>query len=337
MFKTQLKKYLPWLLAAIGVVLMGYLIRKIGVDNLLNAVKNAWVFLPFIVFLDITWQLGEVLSYRCIIGKEVKRIPIKECIRMQMAAYAVLTLVPTGRIGAEVARAALIRKYLSYGTTGAAATLTQAVSLFANAVVSILCVVAVWHMAGEWSTLAWLVLGNAGICTIGGLAIIVISRKSKIGERLTRWIPALGTSIQSMDEAMQVPVSRLLKAGSYCLAARLGQTLQYGLMFAAVGGPIGLTPAFVSQGIHLVSAAMGDIIPNGVGIMEAIYTANAASLGFADAPERAIAIPLLARASQVVMLTLAFSGIAILRRGTRAAADSSATSESIGSSSNKEE
>ena len=84
----------------------------------------------------------------------------------------------------------------------------------------------------------------------------------------------------------------------FSVAGRVIQTLQYGVILVAVGGILTPTSALVTEGIHLVGAGLGDMVPNQVGITEGAYRVFASALGLEDAPARAISIALVARLCQ---------------------------------------
>jgi hypothetical protein len=91
---------------------------------------------------------------------------------------------------------------------------------------------------------------------------------------------------------------------AWALAGRLLQTVQYGVLLAAVGGSASVSAAFIAEAIHLVGAGLGDLVPNAVGITEGAYRLFADVLGLAETPARAIGIALLARLVQLVLATL---------------------------------
>ena len=69
----------------------------------------------------------------------------------------------------------------------------------------------------------------------------------------------------------------------------------------SVGGAATLHFALSAQGIHLVGAAAGDLVPNQIGVTEGAYRAFAHSLGFDSEPARALGIALLTRIAQIAL------------------------------------
>jgi hypothetical protein len=79
----------------------------------------------------------------------------------------------------------------------------------------------------------------------------------------------------------------------------------------AVGGIVTPASALTAQGIHLVGAAAGDVIPGQLGAMEGSYRVFAGALGFRARPELALSMPLLVRIAQlsVAIATLYAFGV----------------------------
>ena len=80
------------------------------------------------------------------------------------------------------------------------------------------------------------------------------------------------------------------------------QVLQSGVLVVAVGGMFGLLPALCSEALHLVGAAVGDLIPAQLGATEINYQLSAGALSLR--PVDALSIALLAHLSQLVWVTI---------------------------------
>ena len=91
-----------------------------------------------------------------------------------------------------------------------------------------------------------------------------------------------------------------------CALGRAVQLVQYGVIVRAVGGRAAPDAAFTAQGVHLVAATIGDVVPNQMGATEGAYRVFADTLGFADAPARALSIALVVRIAQVSLAALGF-------------------------------
>lgn len=305
-------------LFALGVTAVVLLVRSVGARAVLDAVAGAGVWLPAIVALEIGFVAMDVLALRSLAGARSDAVPASTWLRSAMVAYGFMILLPAGRAGGEIARAAALGPCVGGARAAAMATRLQAVTLLANSLISLPCWAAVALASHVLEPLAWLVLGNGAVTAVLGGAIVLASRRSGVGGWLGQRIAALASHGARFDEALR-DETPWAPAIAWCTAGRALQALQYGIILLAVGGTLTVTSAFVSQGIHLVGAGLGDMVPNQVGITEGAYRLFAAPLGLEDAPARAIGIALVARICQTALASAALAGSALLRSEAPAA------------------
>lgn len=297
------RRILSWVLLVGGATLLVALIRRVGVDAVLRACADAGPYLPLIVVLDACWFAGESGSHRALLGADAKRVPLSVLVRGTAAGYVALVLLPLGRVSAEVARAAPLAGYVPPARIAAAGVNMQAVSLLGNMLVSLPCALAVGSVLGASHLLTLFVIGNAVVTGVGGLGLLLVLRRTRVGVALGKRLPWLVPEPSTGGEALKVERSSLVRATAIAFAARLAQTAQYGLILFAVGGTLGVGSAFFSQGVHLVAAAVGDLVPSQLGVLEGAFHLSASYLGFAADPARAVSIALLARASSLILAT----------------------------------
>lgn len=305
---TEAKKSEPWwrrilrfVLFAVGVLAVVLLVRDAGPRAVLDTVLRAGVWLPAVLALEAAWMSMDVFALRALFGDRRRDVPFRVWLRSAGAAYAVMVFLPAGRAGGEVLRAAQLAPYVGGGGRAAAtATRLQAVTLLANTFISIPCAIAVFSVSGPGDALGWMVAGNGLVTAIIAIGIVLASRRSRVGGWLGQKIGALGTRGHEFDDALRGEATWARPIAFAC-TGRVLQALQYGLLLAAVGGQLGLTSALVSQGIHLVGAGLGDLVPNQAGVTEGAYRVFAPALGLAHAPASAIGIALLARICQYTL------------------------------------
>lgn len=287
---------LLFLLGAGAIVL---LVRDAGPDQVLATLLGAGVWLPVILLLEAAWMAMDVVALRLLYGEPAQRVPMVAWLRSAMMAYGIMVLLPGGRAGGEVARAAVLAPHVGGAQAAAVATRLQAATLLANTLISIPCFVAVW-LGSPGDVLAWMVLGNAAVTGVLGGAIILATKKATVGGWLGKRIAALASHGSKFDEALRggTPWWPAVAATTF---GRALQALQYGLMLVAVGGSLTVVSSLVSQAIHLVGAGLGDFVPNQVGITEGAYRLFAPALGLEHDPARAIGIALIARACQFLL------------------------------------
>jgi hypothetical protein len=298
---ARAKAWGRWLLLALGVAAVVGLVYDAGPDAVWDALVRAGIWLPVVMACEIGFVAMDVVSLRLMYGPQAKHVPASVWLRSGMMAYGIMILLPAGRAGGEVMRAASLAPYIGGARAAAGATLLQGVTLWGNTLVSVPCYAAVALAASPTSTLALLVAGNGVITALLGAALLFGARMSSIGGFLGRRIKALASHGVQFDESLRaMPRAPLLPVGA-AFVGRLIQSLQYGVILLAVGGTLTAESALVAQAIHLVGAGLGDMVPNQVGVTEGFFRAFAGNLGFSDAVAQAIAIALVHRICQFVL------------------------------------
>jgi hypothetical protein len=297
---TWIKRIARPLFFVLGVAAVVLLVRDAGAERVLATLLEAGPWLPLIVVLEGGFMAADVIALRGLFGEVGRRVPKAVWIRSAMMAYGVMQLLPAGRAGGEVARATVLAPYVGGARAMAMGTRLQAATLLGNTMISVPCYVAVAFASNAHSPLGYMVLGNGLITGVLGGAIVLASRRARVGGWLGKRIATLAAHGATFDEALrlQTPWRPAITATT---AGRLIQAAQYGLILAAVGGSLSIVSALVSQAIHLVGAGLGDLVPNQVGITEGAYRLFAPSLGLEHEPARAIGIALIARICQFFM------------------------------------
>lgn len=319
-----LKRHGKWLLLAIGVVAVTLLVRETGPAKVWAVLLGAGAHLPLIVLLEAAWISMDTLAVRALLGPHGKDAPAKVYLRSGMVALSIMVLLPAGRAGGEVARAALLGPYVGSARAGAAAARINGVTLLANALISIPCFVAIAMVVGAGDELALAVLGNAVVTGFLGLGILIVTRRAKVGGFLGKRFRSMVHWGPAFDEALREMPAIPYRAIALCFFGRMIQAFQYGIILHAVGGALTPTSGLVAQGIHLVGAALGDMVPNQVGFNEGAYRLFAEALGLAQDPARAVSIALVGRLAQFFLAGVCFAVTALWRHRERAPAASAA-------------
>ncbi len=308
------RRALSWMLLLAGFGLLVFLVVDAGPSTVWRAIRTAGPWLPLIMGFGGGWFAGEVVAHRILLEDVARRVPLPALVRANLVAYAIVVLAPLGKAGSEIARAAVVADHVGGARAAAAAANVQAASLIGNALVSVPCAIAVFSALGTSSILGWLVVGNGVVTAVLGGAALLLTRLGRVGERLAGRFEALKVTGPELDEALRVRRSTFAKAVLATFTARLSQTAQYGVLLLAVGGSLGLGPALATQGVHLVGAAAGDLVPGQVGVVEGAYRVFADALGLDVA--RALSIGLVSRVSAMLLAAVALLVLAFTRRGS---------------------
>jgi hypothetical protein len=315
-----LKRYGKWLLLLLGLGAVTALVNETGPRKVGAVLLGAGAHLPFIVLLEAAWISMDTFAVRALLGQHGKDAPAKLYLRSGMVAYGVMALLPAGRTGGEIARATILGPHVGGARAGAAAARINGVTLLANALISIPCFLAIGNVVGFGDKLSLAVLGNCAVTGFMGAGILLVTRKAKVGGFLGKRFRSMVHWGPAFDDALREMPAVPYKAIALCFLGRFIQMIQYAVILHAVGGKLTLTSGLVTQGIHLVGAALGDMVPNQVGFNEGAYRLFAEALGLASDPARAVSIALVARLGQFFLAGTCFVVTALWKRSEAPAA-----------------
>jgi hypothetical protein len=283
-----------------GLALVAYLVTKAGPARVGAVILQAGPWLPVVVALELLQASMDFFALRSILRERWRQIPPATWVRASAIAYAMMILLPAGRAAGEVTRATLFSRYIGTPRAATTSTCLQAAYLSANGVLSLAACLVVASRFGVRSPLALLLAGNVvfqAIVTSGLLAILRAARIGKWLDRVRRrFVPGAKESPPlDPEERRRIP----WRAALVCSMGRAAQVVQYGVILHAVGGFLTVRNAFITHGIHLVGATLGDMMPNQLGVTDGAYRAFASDLGFADQPARALSIAFVVRIAQL--------------------------------------
>lgn len=307
------RRYGRWFLLAVGLGAAVWLVHSVGPASVWQSIVDAGPYLPVIFALDFLWVAIEGLALLVLLGKAARQIPVRAWIEALLVHYTTMVVLPVGRAGAEVARATLLSRHVGSSRAAAAGALMQSFTLLGNAAMSGACLAFV-IAATTRTELSALLFANVLATMTLGSGLYLVMRQAKIGGVLGRRFKKMAHWGPELDVHFVEGRPRHMLAGLLCFVGRSVQTLQYGVIFFAVAGTFTVASTFVAQGIHLVGAGVGDMVPNQVGVTEGAYRLFAGALGLAAQPEKAVAIALLARVSNLTVAGLCAIGVQMLPR-----------------------
>lgn len=305
-----------------GVVAIVLFIRHHGADVVWAALQRALPWLPLLIALEVGWIAADLLVWRSFLGhKRAGRVPLRAWLRGSLLAYFVMIVLPAGRAGGDAARATVFARHIGKSAAAAGCVHSIGAGLVGNALISVPCVIASGVTLGWAEPLTLLIAGN-GLLTLGlGTTTILWPRKLGIGRWMSR-----RAGLEAVDNAFDHMWQRsLMLSVKAVLWSGLGRAVQVGLIatvLLALGEVPGLERALLSEGIYLVSAALGDVAPNQLGVTEGAFVAfgDQLSLQHLESP---LTIALLIRMIQLTVGILAFIAASMLGRPPDAAGDES--------------
>jgi uncharacterized membrane protein YbhN (UPF0104 family) len=279
-----------------GLSLTAWLINSAGLGRVMDAVRQAGPWLPAVLLLEIGIVACDMTAARALLGDAMSSVAPATWLRSVTLAYASTVVLPAGRAAGEAVRATTLAPAIGVGRATSVCSRLQACVLASNALISfVIAAVVLSEHASEGLLLA--LLGNAIGCTVLSLVVFVAARS----ERVARWLKKRFKRLAQAPEVVPMASGRAgdVRATAVCLVGRVIEATQYGVVLLAIGGRATPATALTAQGIHLVGAAAGDLVPNQMGITEGAYRLFTQALGLDDA--RALSIALIVR---IVQLTL---------------------------------
>lgn len=298
------------LLAILGLGIVAILVRSAGPARVVHILWGARRWLPVLVGLELLQPTGDFVALRLLLGARRADVPGYTWLRSTAVAYSMMVLLPAGRGAGEVTRASLISKHVGVPLAAGAGVRLQAAYSLAIATFAAAEGALVATRFGFRSALA-MALGVQAIVVSGlAAALLLTLRDGRLGRWLERASRRFGAA--ALSERLEVAdAARARLPGAamavFCLA-RTAQVVEFGVVLRAVGGVPGAVNALLAHGIHLVGTAVGDLLPNQMGVVDGAFRAFASDVGFGDAPARALSIAFLVH---VVQLVVASAGILI--------------------------
>src|SRR5258706_769809 len=85
-------------LAAGGLVLLVVIVRRVGVDAILETLRPAWQWLPVLCAFELVRMACETLSSRIAYGSLASRIPLGTLFRAHVIGQSLASLAPAPRV-----------------------------------------------------------------------------------------------------------------------------------------------------------------------------------------------------------------------------------------------
>ena len=291
--------------AGLGLGLFAWTIADAGPETLLSLLPRAAALLPLAIALEAARIGLDALSTRAVLAGR-GAIPFRALFAAQLAAQGVMGVFPAGRSASEATKAALLSSHVGVPAAVAMGTANQANVLIGSALFSLAC------LAGAMATTDGIALPIAigihfAVLTAAGVGLRVLATHPGIEAFFLRRAPRLGARAGAFHEASRDTPVLAPAPIAWMVAGRAVQTLEYWVLARAVGLDVSAAGALAVQGVNLVAAALGVMVPGQLGTAELVFRQSAEALGTDHAT--AVAIALLARVPQ---LTWVGTGLVVL-------------------------
>lgn len=314
-------------LLVLGAGVVAWLVWRAGPSKVLDAIKGAGLWFPVLALGEASMVTCDVMSARSQLGAYKARVPARTWVQSTTLAFALMILFPAGRAAGEVARATALGRHVGLARAAVASVAMNAANLFAVATLSAVAAVFSWFGPPEAHPLAIALALNAlAVAGAGGFVTFMLHSKGAAAFIVRR--AKLGDALQAEIKSALEESLDLRKGYAWCLLGRTAQWAQFGAFVAAIGGKVTVSSASLAQGIHLIGASFGDLMPNQAATLEGAYAA------FADAiqltADRALALPLVHRVVLISGALLCLVVTTVMKRAAAAPAPKPAGAPSEG-------
>lgn len=293
-------------LAIFGLVVIGVLVHRIGAEDIWAALLRTAPVLPIAFALDGVRIGCDALSTRLLLGERGRAIPWWTLYAGHVVGHGVMNVFPAGRSASEATKAALFHRYVGAAEAVAMGASNQANTLFSSAVFSLPCAVAAFTVMSD-PTWAGAILVHFVVLFVAGVGMRVAATNRTVEAFFARRFPRVGAHLTRFAErSRETPIVAWGPVGAMALG-RVAQTIEYGILGYAVGISMGPLEALMLQGVNLVAAAVGVLMPGQLGSSEAIFALAADALGTEQANAATIAM-----AAHLCALTWAAVGLVVL-------------------------
>jgi hypothetical protein len=301
-------------LALLGVGLAIAVPAQLGFAEVVAAVRPAMSVLPFCVFCELLRVFCEACATRLALGRPVRWGPMTLA---HLGAYAAITVLPAPRPAAEAVKTTVLGDHVGVPEAASAGATIQAAVFFS---VATMCGLAAIMTRG--TSVSWVLAGNAAMLVVLGIALRAMMRSKKVVRFLQKRWPKREKTITRLHAVARM--GHILATGpTLCLIASLFiRVLEQYFITRSMGGAPTFSGAVALEGVRLLGASFGVLVPGQMGVREAVFAFSADSLG--TTAQHATAVALF---THVVELSLAMIGfIALLvfssRQKTKSAAPS---------------
>lgn len=288
-------------LGLIGIAFAGWLIQDVGGDELAVVLVPALPWIPLAAALELARIGMDALSSRYSLGRRGHEVPWAPLVGAHLVAYAVMGVAPLGRATAEAVKASLLYRWIGAATAAALGTANQANTFLSSGTFSVFCALAAYAITGP-SYLTWALVGHSAFLCFLGFVIRLAARYERVGLFLARRFPSVGQQAKVFQVASRETALYPLRPVGAMMLGRAFQAAHFAVLAAAVGIDPTVLGALAFQGVSLVIAALGVMIPGQLGASEGGFTFAADTLGTTEA--RALSVALLAHAVQLLLIVV---------------------------------
>jgi 1L-myo-inositol 1-phosphate cytidylyltransferase len=293
--RTSWKKA-RFLFSGAGLLLLIYLLSKIGTRAVLVHVAQFGPWFLVIIALSLGWLFAGACAWHLIQSAYFRPVPLLRLFRVKIISDSLNTLIPSANVGGDAVRAFLIRKHapLTEGIPGILVdkTVEYSIGLFfimTGFLFSLLFVeLPSWMNAAAAACLGGTLLGIVVLVIFQLKGIFwTLGRIGKVVPRVRRYVAKREGAIRDLDRNLHLiyrhPNPRTLLAAALHYLARVMGAAEIFIILRVLGSQITFIQSiFTATGVTIINTAFF-VVPGHVGVMESAHVVILRSLGFSAA------------------------------------------------------
>ncbi|NOU31837.1 MAG: hypothetical protein HOO96_28370 [Polyangiaceae bacterium] len=299
---TPTRPWVRWvhvLVSLVGVALAVAVPARLGMGKVLEAVRPALTVLPLCFGCELLRVCCEAGATRLALGRKVPWGPMTLA---HLASYAVSTVFPAPRPAAEAVKTTILGEHVGVPEAASAGGTLQAATFFS---VGAVCGLAAFTCLGTRLSLALFV--NSGLLLAMGVLLRGLMRSSRLTAFLGRRWPKRRATLERLHAAsLQGHIFAFGPTACLVLSLSVRVFEQY-FIIRAMGAKPSVTGALTAEGVRLLGASFGVLVPGQMGVREAVFALSAEALHTTEAAATANAL-----FTHLVELSLALVGFVAL-------------------------
>jgi len=284
------------LLTASGLLLLAYLLARVGVAAVLEQLARFGPWFLAIAGLGFAWLFLQAWAWHAIQRAHFRPVPLGRLFLVKIISDSLNTLLPSANVGGDAARAFLIRGHVPLKEGLPGIIVDKTVEAFASALflASGFLLSLLLLDLPSWMTVA------AAICLLVtgiGVALLVtvqrkgalwtLGRAAKIFPRAGRFAAGRERHIRDLDANLRVLHGHLggwtVAATALHFAARVLGAVEVLVIMNVLGTALSALQAlFISTGVTLINTAFF-IVPGQFGVAESAHVLAVQTLGYSAA------------------------------------------------------
>lgn len=305
-----------WTRIALGVAGLGvvvWMVVSVGPSKVVESVGPALPWVPLICLLEMGRMVAETIAAKIAFGSKADLVPLGALFRANVVGQSIANVAPAPRVVSETIKATLLAPHAGVPTVTSVGLTIQAATLTSVGLFSLPCGLAI-YLRNNQPIWVWAALIHAVVVGGAGIALRAMTVSRRFSGWLAKRFPRLAPGASMFSEHASETGLWAIAPTVALMGNRTCQMGQIAVAAHAVGVDVDVLSALAASGVYLIAAAVGVLVPGGLGTTDGAFTL-AADLLRATAVQ-ATSIALLLRCAQIVWLAIG-SGVLFSIRGGR--------------------